>query len=268
MKKFILCLLAGSCFASEIKVDNSEKARGFGVLAEHYENGRQTPANEAYEFLMKYVASDASVLDVGCGTGLSTYPLIARFATVKGCDWDEKMLQYARAKAPGVFDQGSIYQLPYNAGQFDLVTAFSAFHWFCDDAAVQEISKVLKPRGIFFVYGKVENSSLDFGPVNAIIEETAGVKIVNARENYLPIETLVRNGFEIVEVNEIVVTEEYPIEQAIQRMKSRSIWHYVIKANKEEQTEEKLREYFEAKSENGTVQRITKIAQIVARKSL
>lgn len=254
----------------EMDMDHAKKAHGFGQLADSYEKGRKTPPKEAYELITKYVKSGESVLDIGCGTGLSTLPLIEKFASVKGCDWDEKMLKYAKARAPNHFDQASVYHLPYKDQKFGLVTSFASFHWFCDDAAVQEIARVLKPNGYLMVDGKIEKSPKNegvFGDAEKLIDELVAEKITDPKENYKPIEVLVRNGFEIVEIKEGSRKQEYTVAEAVQYMKSRSIWNDVIKAKKEKVVEERLKALFEStKNSDGKISKISKSCQLIARK--
>lgn len=274
---FSSILLISNLQASEkipsevIRIEKSEKAKGFGGLVEHYEKGRKGPSKEVFELITKYVKRDEPVLDVGCGTGRGTLPLMEKFDNVRGSDWDEKMLQHAESKAPGHFDHASAYDLPYQNGQFGLVTAFAAYHWFCDDAATQEISRVLKPRGYMIVCGKDGANSNAAGILNeaeaSLADLLANVEVTDPRENYEPIETLKRNGFEIVAVEKISATQEYTIDEAVQYLQSRSAWNYIIKANKEEIAEKKLREFFEnVKDNDGKIRIPSSSTVIIARK--
>jgi ubiquinone/menaquinone biosynthesis C-methylase UbiE len=49
---------------------------------------------------------------------------------------------------------GSAERIPFSNNTFDAVTAFAAFHWFDNKASLNEIKRVLKPGGIFFVVNK------------------------------------------------------------------------------------------------------------------
>lgn len=274
LKLVLLGLLTISIVNGEnIEIKHTEKAHCFGDLAAHYEKGRTKSSNESFELAAKYVNRDEAVLDVGCGTGISTIPLMEKFDNVRGCDWDEKMLKYAQEKAPGHFDQASVYSLPYPQNQFGLVTAFASYHWFCDDAATQQISRILKPGGYFLVCSLRGKSGMGgvVGEADQIIEEVlkgVGIKPTAPRENYEPLGTLKRNGFEIVETKEVFKTTTYTIDEALEYMQSRSLWAYVVKAHKEQETLEKLKTFFESsKDKEGKIAKTAVTTLIMARKS-
>jgi ubiquinone/menaquinone biosynthesis C-methylase UbiE len=84
------------------------------------------------------------VLDVGTGTGEGVLAVLARFpdAEVVGVDLSERMLERARAKAPGArFEQADASALRFEAGSFDLVTHANMIPFF------DEVARVLRPGG-------------------------------------------------------------------------------------------------------------------------
>jgi predicted TPR repeat methyltransferase len=67
--------------------------------AEVSENGYATPARCAAALKAAGVAPDATLLDMGCGTGLSGVAFAAAgFTTIDGCDLSPGMLDEARAR--------------------------------------------------------------------------------------------------------------------------------------------------------------------------
>jgi SAM-dependent methyltransferase len=95
----------------------------------------------------------AGWLDVGCGQGELLRLGKPFFAAVAGCDLSREML--AAAPDLNVSLQESPDRLPYQSGQFDLVTAVCVYHHVASDEMRHrlsgEIRRVLKPRGIFCV---------------------------------------------------------------------------------------------------------------------
>ncbi|MFB6345532.1 MAG: class I SAM-dependent methyltransferase, partial [bacterium] len=96
-----------------------------------------------------------SILDVGCGPGISAFELenIHPEAQVVGLDVAEKMIQRAmkekRNRNSSVdFILGDAETLPFDSNQFDLVTGHS-FLYLLDDAelVLREIRRVLQPDG-------------------------------------------------------------------------------------------------------------------------
>jgi demethylmenaquinone methyltransferase/2-methoxy-6-polyprenyl-1,4-benzoquinol methylase len=98
-----------------------------------------------------------AALDVCCGTGDLALELSGRVGpegTVVGCDFSERMLHAARAKAAGRgvpnvrFDWADALQLPYEAGSFDAATVgFGARNLEDLDRGLAELARVLRPGG-------------------------------------------------------------------------------------------------------------------------
>lgn len=96
-----------------------------------------------------------SILDVGCGPGVSTFELESLHpdADLVGIDIAEKMINRARRHkfergSDANFVLGNAERLPFPEHHFDLVTGHS-FLYLLDDpeSVLREINRVLKPRG-------------------------------------------------------------------------------------------------------------------------
>ena len=102
------------------------------------------------------IAADATVLDIGCGTGRSTRS-IARLTvdgSVLGVDLSTRMLELARerAAADGVtnvrFEQADAQVHPFDASAFDLAVSSFGCMFFADPvAAYRNIAGALRPDG-------------------------------------------------------------------------------------------------------------------------
>lgn len=99
---------------------------------------------------------DQTVLDVGCGGGLTCEFLAARGAVVSGIDLSARSIAVARQHAAQqglVIDyrQGRAEQLPHGDAQFDAVVCVDVLEHVSDLAqTLREIHRVLKPGGWFF----------------------------------------------------------------------------------------------------------------------
>lgn len=98
----------------------------------------------------------AFVLDAGCGSGVVSRHLAARFPTsrVIACDYTASLLTQAREAAGDIpnlaFEEQDLKQLSYPDGQFDLVVCRFVLHHQDSvslDKLVAELARVLKPGG-------------------------------------------------------------------------------------------------------------------------
>lgn len=98
-------------------------------------------------------AAGASVLDIGCGTGLLLERLMAREPTTgaTGVDVTPEMLDVARRRlgSRAQLLLADAAALPFPPGSFDLAATSSVLHhWARPAAALSEIARVLKPGGV------------------------------------------------------------------------------------------------------------------------
>ena len=99
-----------------------------------------------YESVLDNLAVGAGtrLLDVGCGPGLFLRLAAQRGATVTGIDAAAPFIEIARERLPDAdLTVGEMDELPYEAGSFDVVTRFDAFHFEADPArALAEAGRV------------------------------------------------------------------------------------------------------------------------------
>jgi ubiquinone/menaquinone biosynthesis C-methylase UbiE len=136
----------------------------FDALAAHYDAGRTGYSTELYNALVGFGLSPRQhILDVGCGTGLASRPLIENAVRVTGVDVSAPMLAKARERYPSAtWVEGSAEALPFEPGTFDAAISAQAFHHVDRAKAIAEIVRVLKPGGLVAVWWKV---LLDQDPV-------------------------------------------------------------------------------------------------------
>jgi SAM-dependent methyltransferase len=96
---------------------------------------------------------DVRILDAGCGTGGTTVEL-RRFGRVVGVDLAWEALEPARGRGLERLARGSVEQLPFRDGVFDVATSFEVVYHLgvaSDTSALRDIRRVLKPGGLLLL---------------------------------------------------------------------------------------------------------------------
>jgi ubiquinone/menaquinone biosynthesis C-methylase UbiE len=133
---------------------------------EHYTHGHAAAAvrqharrnvEEAAAFLLPELRPDMRLLDVGCGPGSITRGFAERLPSgqVVGLDLSRETLAAAREDAAArgldnvVYQEGSVYDLPFLDGSFDVVYAHQVLqHLREPSGALREMLRVLRPGGL------------------------------------------------------------------------------------------------------------------------
>ena len=123
-------------------------------FAEGYDRHRPRPPAVLLETLCRYarVERPALVVDLGCGTGLSTRAWSGRAERVVGVEPNPAMLDAAGA-APGVeFRQAFAQQTGLDDGCADIVTCSQSLHWMDPEPTLAEAARILRLGGVFAAY--------------------------------------------------------------------------------------------------------------------
>lgn len=129
-----------------------EQARSFGAVAETYDRARPSYPVEAAEYLVGRAGTSGGdpkrVLELGAGTGKLTELLVRLGHHVIATDPSPEMLGHLRLRAPGAETMVAVAEhLPVASRSVDVVVCAQSFHWFDHEAALAEITRVLRPGG-------------------------------------------------------------------------------------------------------------------------
>lgn len=129
----------------------------FTGFADTYDRYRPSPPPALSDFLTQIIHMSVPdlVVDLGCGTGLSTRFWASRARQVIGVDPTADMLTYAawRTGASNVsyiFSYG--HQVALKSGRADIVTCSQSLHWMDPRLTLPEVVRLLRPGGVFAVY--------------------------------------------------------------------------------------------------------------------
>jgi len=97
------------------------------------------------------------VLEVGCGIGVVASHLSEKYQwDVTGIDLDPEQIEIAKndnvENEHLKFFEANVTELPFEDGEFDAVLSFDVLHHIPDwDKALHEISRTLRPKGLFLL---------------------------------------------------------------------------------------------------------------------
>lgn len=136
--------------------ENVDRFTGFADL---YDQHRPQAPKAVIEILSNYLEREAElVMDLGCGTGLSTMIWSGHAGRIIGVEPNDGMRQQALAKLRKTdedkigFVKGFSNQLEVADESVDVITCSQSFHWMEPVSTLQEAGRVLKPGGIFATY--------------------------------------------------------------------------------------------------------------------
>ncbi|OPJ58644.1 class I SAM-dependent methyltransferase [Clostridium chromiireducens] len=227
---------------------NADRFKGF---ADVYNNARPECPEKVIEILLKYLGESPSVvIDLGCGTGLSTRIWSDVSKKVIGIEPSDDMIKIAIEQALDLNNVKFVSAFSDNTGlndsSVDIVTCSQSFHWMNPETTLNEVSRILKDGGVFAVYdcdwppvcnweAELEYNKL-FEKVNEIESTYEGIKDSFVRwdkENHL---SNIKNSNKFRYVREIVFsnTEMCNAQRFIEIALSQGGVQSIIKANIDE----------------------------------
>ena len=124
----------------------------FSGVAGDYARYRPDYPEKLFDWLARQPAAAGTAVDVACGTGQATLPLVRRFERVVGVDASAELIRKAPADAGIEWKVARAEATGLPAASADLVVAAQAAHWFDHDAFAREVKRILKPGGVVVVW--------------------------------------------------------------------------------------------------------------------
>ena len=149
----------------------------FTGLAAIYNRCRPDYPSAALDYVLEHcgLGPGAQLVDVGCGTGISSRQFAERGLRVLGIEPNADMRRQAEAEPEQPtsieYREGRAEATGLPAASADAVLAAQAFHWFDADAALPEFRRVLKPCGWVVIVGNERDES---DPVTAAYGKIIG----------------------------------------------------------------------------------------------
>lgn len=141
----------------KIRDNNVDRFTGFSEL---YNLSRPVAPPIVTEILTTYLRNKPqTVIDVGCGTGLSSFLWLNNAEHIIGYEPSDDMREVALSKwaasghpADLEFRKGLSHELGLPSESADIITCSQSFHWMEPSSTLQEFARVLRPGGIFATY--------------------------------------------------------------------------------------------------------------------
>jgi len=137
--------------------DAHKNADRFGGFAGLYNGVRPACPEYVTEILTRYLGRHPrTVVDLGCGTGLSSLVWRGRADKIIGIEPSGDMLAQAVASTEGLPEIEFIRAFSDNTGLesgiADIVTCSQSFHWMEPFSTLREVDRILRPGGVFAAY--------------------------------------------------------------------------------------------------------------------
>lgn len=124
----------------------------FSTVAAAYRAARPAYPESLYDWLRTQCPASARVWDAGCGSGQASVDLAKHFAAIEATDLSAEQLALAPPRANIRYRRASAEASGLPASSVDLVTVAQALHWFDLPAFYRELTRVLRPGGLFVAW--------------------------------------------------------------------------------------------------------------------
>ena len=124
-----------------------------------YHNSRKGYPNQLFLDIVKIsgINKKSEVLDIGCGSGLSTLPITKKGYSITGIDPSKELIKIARKnaiKGRPEYILAAFEKYKFKENYFDLIISGQAFHWLDEKVAYKKCFNILKKNGYLAIFGK------------------------------------------------------------------------------------------------------------------
>jgi ubiquinone/menaquinone biosynthesis C-methylase UbiE len=237
----------------------------FGRISAAYDAARREFPSETVAYVIRHLTGkNPFVLDLACGTGISTRQLAAGGIEVVGCDIDPLMLRYAteRGGARIRYAIGRAEAIPFKDASFDAVTSFCGYHWFDPARAVPEIARVLRPDGRIAITN-IKGGDTLYEDFRKLVARFVVGELPDHRKGYDPKRDLRAHGLRVID--EHTEREHYTttVTDFSAQLQSISVWN-LIPEGRLPAARDALAEFCATRANSGMAARVVIFDTIIA----
>lgn len=138
-----------------------DSKKRFSKTAKSYDDYRPSYPHELIRWILdtSKIKAGSTIIDIGCGTGISTRLFSNRGFNLIGIDPNNEMLAVARKKGGATFHKGEAAKTGLTANFADMIVAGQAFHWFDLKPTFIEFERILKPEKWCFAFWNIRQDT-------------------------------------------------------------------------------------------------------------
>lgn len=127
----------------------------FEDKAQLYASSRPLYPNELFDYISSLVSTKDTAWDCATGNGQAAIGLAKIFRKVEATDVSPEQIANAFCSENVTYSVQAAEATSFLDNQFDLVNVAQALHWFNYDKFWDEVSRILKPSGVFVAFSYI-----------------------------------------------------------------------------------------------------------------
>jgi SAM-dependent methyltransferase len=153
-----------------------ERKLTFNEDAANYDRWRPCYCEELFAEIIRYARPDAGkvAVEMGCGTGQATEPILKTGCTVTAVEYGENLAAFALEKFSGYenfrVQIAAFEDFACESGSLDLLYSATAFHWVPEEIGYPKAYDLLKPGGTLALFWNAPFCARPDGPAHREIQ--------------------------------------------------------------------------------------------------